>query len=207
MMQLAPVPAAPSTRPVPGEVGTFLPQFRSPLLPDGIAWGAANGNCGPASIVNALRLVGLDVPGFQGERSQAVIDAARRLATGSVEDGVATLKTQQAFALRAAGADVHVTHSLDAGLDAVRSGAVLVLGGDRAARGWPRRSDDPAPSAVANHAVVVARALDGDPDRFVVFDPALPAPTVVDGTQLDAFTQAVTGARMPRLGLVVRAPA
>jgi hypothetical protein len=206
-MQLASTtsrPVAPITHPVRDD-SVFLPQFRSSGLPDGLPWGRANGNCGPTSIVNALRLVGLDVPGFHGERSEAVIDAARVLVTGSNDPSAPTSKDQQAFALRAAGADVHVTRSLDAGLAAVRDGAVLVLGGNRAAPGWPRRPDDAPPSGVASHAAVVSR-LDPSTGRYVVLDSALDAPVQVDAAQLAAFTQVDDAARMLRLGLVVRAP-
>lgn len=189
-----------------GDDSSFLPQFRSPGLPDGLPWGPDNGNCGPASIVNALRLVGLDVPGFRGERTQAVIDAARVLTTGTNDPSAATTKQQQAAALRSAGADVHATRSLPAALEAVRQGAVLLLGGDRAAAGWPRRPDDPPPTKVANHAAVVAR-YEADADRYVVFDPALFAPVYVAAEQLAAFTQATDGERMLRLGLVVRGAA
>lgn len=185
---------------------TFLPQFRSPGLPDGMPWGPDNGNCGPASIVNTLRLVGLDVPGFRGERTQAVIDAARLLTTGSNDPAAPTTKAQQAVALRAAGADVATTRSLDAGLEAVRRGAVLLIGGDRAAPSWPRRLDDAPPTRVANHAAVVAR-YEPATGHYVVFDPALFAPVRVDVAQLAAFTQVTDGANMLRLGLVVRGPA
>jgi hypothetical protein len=184
----------------------FLPQFRSPALPDGLAWGPDNGNCGPTSIVNALRLVGLDVPGFHGERTQAVIDAARVLATGENDSTKATTKQQQATALRAAGADVQLTQSLPEGLRAVREGAVLVIGGNRAAAGWPRRPDDKPPVGVANHGAVVAR-YDAAADRYVVFDPALFAPAHLTVQQLAAFTQVVDGAKMLRLGLIVTNPA
>lgn len=204
-MQLA-VPASVhvAAHPVPvRDDSVFLPQFRSPGLPDGIPWGPDNGNCGPTAIVNALRLVGLDVPGFRGERTQAVIDAARLLATGTNDPTAGTTKQQQAFALRAAGADVGITMSLAAGLEAVRDGAVLLLGGDRAATGWPRRDDDPPPTKVANHAAVVA-GYESATDRYVVFDPALHAPVRVDASQLAAFTQATDGVQMLRLGLVVR---
>lgn len=196
-------PARVAPPPLPAADSTFLPQFRSTLLPDGVPWGPENGNCGPTSIVNALRLVGLDVPGFHGERTQDVIDAARRLATGSDDPTVATLKTQQAFALRAAGASVDTTRSLDETLAAVRGGAVALVGGDRAAPGWPRRDDDPPPTGVANHASVIAR-YEPAADAYVVYDPALPAPVRVEAGTLTAFTQAVDGARMPRLGLLVR---
>lgn len=204
-MQLAAPASVPvASRPLPvRDDSTFLPQFRSPGLPDGMPWGPDNGNCGPTSIVNALRLVGLDVPGFRGERTQAVIDAARVLTTGTNDPTAPTTKQQQAIALRTAGASVDVTRSLDAGLQAVRDGAVLLLGGDRAARGWPRRTDDPPPTKVANHAAVVAR-YEAATDRYVVFDPALYAPVRVDATQLAAFTQVTDGANMLRLGLIVR---
>lgn len=190
---------------LPASDATFLPQFAGPGLPDGLAWGPANGNCGPTSVVNALRLVGLDVPGFAGERSQAVIDAARVLMTGENDPERATTKQQQADAMRAAGATVDATRSLSAALEAVRDGAVLLLGGNRAAPGWPRRPDDPPATGVAAHAVVVARhePVDG---RYVVYDPALHAPVRVDAEQLLAFTQAADGDRMLRPGLVTRGP-
>lgn len=209
-MQLA-IRASHVPMPVPalvprGDDSTFLPQFRSPGLPDGLPWGPDNGNCGPTSVVNALRLVGLDVPGFAGERRQAVIDAARVLMTGANDPSAATTKQQQAHALRVAGASVEATHSLSAALEAVREGAVLLLGGNRAAEGWPRRPDDPPPAGVAGHAVVIARH-EAAGDRYVVHDPALLAPVRVDATQLLAFTQAADGDRMLRPGLVTRAPA
>jgi hypothetical protein len=202
--------AAPTPRVVPAVVplpvrddSVFVPQFRGPGLPDGLPWGRENGNCGPTSVVNALRLVGRDVPGFHGERSQAVIDAARQLVTGSNDPSAPTRKSQQAFALRAAGADAHVTRSLTTALDQVRDGAVLLLGGNRAAPGWPRRPDDAKPSGVANHAVVVAR-VEPEQGLFRVFDPALDTPVSVDADQLAAFTQVDDAARMLRLGIVVR---
>lgn len=182
---------------------SFLPQFRGPGLPDGLPWGPDNGNCGPASVVNALRLVGLDVPGFAGERSQAAIDAARLLMTGENDPTRATTKQQQADAMRAVGAVVDATHSFAAALEAVRDGAVLLLGGNRAAAGWPRRPDDAPPTGVAAHAVVVARHEPAQ-DRYVVYDPALAAPVTVDAGQLLAFTQASDGDRMLRPGLVTR---
>ncbi len=206
-MQLA-APASIHVAARPGPVrddSVFLPQFRSPGLPDGMPWGPDNGNCGPTSIVNALRLVDLDIPGFGGERTQAVIDAARLLTTGTNDPTAATTKQQQAIALRAAGADVDTTTSINAGLEAVREGAVLLLGGDRAARGWPRRDDDPPPTKVANHAAVVAR-YEAATDRYVVFDPALYAPVRVNASQLAAFTQVTDGVQMLRLGLIVRGP-
>jgi hypothetical protein len=180
----------------------FVPQFRSAGLPDGLPWGAANGNCGPASIVNALRVVGLDVPGFSGERTQAAIDAARVLATGINDAAAATTKVQQAHALRASGAVVDVSNSLTAGLEAVRRGAALLIGGDRATPGWPRRPDDPPATKVAPHSVVVAR-YDSVSGRYVVFEPALEAPVQVDAHLLAAFTQTKDGDHMLRPGLAV----
>lgn len=207
MQVVAPVTIAPAVASPPArDDAVFLPQFRSALLPDGLAWGPDNGNCGPTTIVNALRLVGLDIPGFHGERSQAVIDAARLLATGELDSTKATTKQQQAKALLAAGADVEVTKSLPEGLRAVREGAVLVIGGNRAAEGWPRRPDDAPPTGVANHGAVVAR-YDAAADRYVVFDPALFAPVHVDARQLAAFTQVTDGEQMLRLGLIVTNPA
>lgn len=206
MQIAAPASIHVAARPVPvRDDSLFVPQFRSPGLPDGMPWGPDNGNCGPTSIVNALRLIGLDVPGFRGERTQAVIDAARVLTTGTNDPSAATTKQQQAAALRTAGADVDITRSLAAGLEAVREGAVLLLGGDRAAPGWPRRDDDPPPTKVANHAAVVAR-YEAATDRYVVFDPALHAPVHVDSSQLAAFTQVTDGVQMLRLGLIVREP-
>lgn len=184
----------------------FMPQYRSALLPDGLPWGPNNGNCGPTSIVNVLRLVGLDVPGFSGQRSQAVIDAARKLVSGNADPSAATTKTQQAFALRAAGAHVNVTRSLNAALDDARRGVAILIGGNRAAADWPRRADDPPPTKVASHAAVIA-AYDRLSDRFTVLDPALPAPVMVTAHQIRLFTEAdALSGRMPRLALSVTNP-
>jgi hypothetical protein len=197
-------PFAPAASPRRDD-SVFVTQFRSPLLPDGLAWGPDNGKCGPTTIVNARRLVGLDVPGFHGERTQAVIDAARLMATGENDSTKATTKDQQALALRAAGAHVEVTRSLSEGLRAVREGAVLVIGGNRAADGWPRRPDDAPPAGVASHGAVISRWVP-ETNRYVVFDPALFGPVHVDARQLAAFTQVVDGEQMLRLGLVVTNP-
>ena len=189
----------------PDPAVAFVPQFRSPGLPDGEPWGPQNGNCGPTSIVNALRLVGLDVPGFHGEHTQAAIDAARMLATGSADMALPTLKSQQAFALRSAGADVDISRSLTDTLTAVRGGAVALIGGNRAADLWPRRADDAPPVGVANHAAVIA-AYRPHSDDYLIDDPALPRPVAASEAQLASFTQVSDGARMLRVALLVHGP-
>lgn len=201
------MPALAPTRPVYSSLQypTFMPQYRSAGLPDGLPWGDKNGNCGPTSIVNILRLVGLDVPGFRGERTQAVIDAARLLTSGTADPSRPTVKSQQAFALRAAGAEVAVTRSLPAALADVRRGVAILIGGDRAVPQWPIRHDEAPIGRVSNHAAVVASYIPAR-DRYVVLDPALPGPAEVTAAQLAAFTQAAPTGRMPRLALSVTNP-
>ncbi len=187
---------------------TFLPQSRGAGLPDGLPWGTANGNCGPTSVVNALRFVGLDVPGFHGERSQSAIDAARVMMTGVNDPSKATTKSQQAAAMRDAGARVDASFSLLEGLAAVRRGAALLIGGNRAATRWPRRPDDPPPTAPAAHAVVVVRgAANAAPGTYTLLDPALDAPRSVTTRQLRDFVQLTAPDRMLRPGLIVTDPA
>src|SRR5262249_12223688 len=50
-----------------------IAQFSGKYLPDGPTM---RPNCGPASVTMALRMIGLDVPGFNGQNSEAVLDKA-----------------------------------------------------------------------------------------------------------------------------------
>ncbi len=205
-----PAATRPETIPIPAGRGrvadpsaVHLTQHRSPLLPDGIPAGAGNGNCGPTSALIALRLLGLDLPGHEGQRTQAAIDAARMVATGALDRGASTTKAQQARVLVAGGAQVMRTRSLAATLDAVRRGAVAVIGGNTNARGWYMWSlRDPAQiNRVAGHAVVVSQYIP-ELDEYVVNDPMQSRVVHVSAAQLTAFTDAHAGAAMTREALV-----
>lgn len=178
-----------------------MTQYSSSVVPDALPLG--NTNCGPTSAVIALRLLGLDVPGFHGERTEQVIDAARMIATGSPRSTDGTTKNEQARVLITGGANVQATRSLEVTLDAVRNGAVAVLGGDFNADRWralpsrPRINERiPAP-----HALVVS-AYDAASQRFWVNDPMLTTPRSVTAEDIASFTSTNGSQIMKNLALI-----
>ena len=188
---------------VPQDVlGVHMTQYRSLLLPDGPAFG--NANCGPASAVMGVRLLGLDLPGFSGEHSERVIDAARLIATGANDASVGTTKTQQAKIVTAAGAKFHATRDLDEALDAVAHGQVALVGGDFNAAGWRQLFGRPdvAPGPAA-HAIVVSH-YDAATNAYWVNDPLMTAPHAVSRAQLASFAGAATGSVIASPALVLR---
>jgi len=204
----APAPApepAPALAPA-GEgnaQAVHMTQYRSMTLPDGPPIG--NANCGPTSAVMGLRLLGLDVPGFHGERTEQVIDAARLIATGSLDRSLGTTKSQQARILVAGGASIHGTIDLDEALAAVRAGAVALVGGDFNAPQWKAMSGRPSvdESTPAAHAIVVS-SFDRERQQYWVNDPLLTTPRSVTRTQLDSFTGTTGGGALASPAIIAR---
>ncbi|MBC7643890.1 MAG: hypothetical protein H7123_02110 [Thermoleophilia bacterium] len=183
-----------------------MTQYRSLLVPDGLPLG--NANCGPTSAIMGLRLLGLDLPGFHGERSEQVIDAARMIATGSADATLGTTKTQQALVMKAGGASIHGTMSLDEALAAVRGGSVALVGGDFNAAQWKAMPDRPAvdESSPAAHAIVVSN-YDRARKQYWVNDPLLTTPRIVTRSQLDSFTGTTGGRALTSPAVIANRPA
>jgi hypothetical protein len=94
---------------------------------------AASGNrdCGPASVVVALRMLGLSVPGAKGGDAQQAINRVRELGNAG-SNGSSTTNFQLERALTAAGASVSEISSIDEVKAAVTSGKPVVLNGNPA---------------------------------------------------------------------------
>ena len=92
-----------------------IAQFAGKYLPDGPSM---RPNCGPASVTMALRMVGLDIPGFSGQNSEAVLDKARVLATGKNDISVGTTDSELENLISKSGAQV-------VGVDQLRRGHQL----------------------------------------------------------------------------------
>jgi hypothetical protein len=194
--------SGPEAGPAASATAVHLTQHASRRLPDGLPVG--NSNCGPTSTVVALRLLGLDVPGFTGQATQQAIDAARIIATGRNDPDDPTTKSQQAKVLLAGGARVGATVMLDEALAAVRSGTrVAVLGGNLNASGWFDYPGRPRGGRLpdAGHCIVVSE-WDRASGLYVVNDPMLATPVAATAKQLTSFAQAGPSSRMPRPALV-----
>jgi hypothetical protein len=184
---------------------TQEPSYRTPD-----AVGEGNGNCGPTSAVMALRLVGLDVPGFHGERTQKAIDAARILATGANDANDWTNANEMRRALEAGGAIVREANGVNDTLDAVRQGKVALILGNVNTAGWPGGSHIPPTydkDAWAGHFVVASRYYP-ERDAYAINDPGDPHPYFVTGDQLRRFATGGDGENInPGIALVVDGPA
>lgn len=166
-----------------------LPQIRSERTPDALEPGPENGNCGPAAATMALRLVGLDVPGFEGQDSQRVLDAARQMATGRLDQAEWASNEQLYYLLQRSGATVATTSVVEEALASVRQGKVLLALGNINADGWWSRSwqdPDTPEQEWGGHFVVVSGHRPGR-DMYVLNDPGSEQPMYVSGAQLRSF--------------------
>lgn len=166
-----------------------LTQYASTRLPDGHPNDAMNGNCGPAAAVMALRLVGLDLPGYHGEDSQRALDVVRYRATGRLDQSEWLTNLQLDQYLRDSGAQVDLTTSPTEALRAVREGKVLLaLGNVNADDWWMRPWSYPNVPAKewAGHFVVVS-GYQPDRDMYTLNDPSSEHVLHVSGRQLQSF--------------------
>ncbi|MEO6866432.1 MAG: hypothetical protein ABI200_00245, partial [Gaiellales bacterium] len=112
-----------------------MAQFAGKYLPDGPSM---RPNCGPASVTMALRMVGLDVPGFNGQNSEAVLDKARVIATGKNDVTVGTTDSELERLISASGAKWSESTNFNQVTDWVKQGIPVVLSGNPA-HGWNDR--------------------------------------------------------------------
>lgn len=147
-----------------------------------------NANCGPTAAVMALRLLGKDVPGFHGEDTQQVIDAARMLSTGNPDEYQYTYPHEIARVLVAGDARPTRTRSLETVLRSARHNIPAIILGNSTAPGWydsEFNSPKVAPS-YTGHFVVISR-YDAKTKRYTLNDPILQGPVYVTEDQIRAF--------------------
>lgn len=166
-----------------------LTQYRSDRVPDAVPWGPENGNCGPTSAVMALRLAGYDLPGFNGEDSQAAISAARLIGTGATDHGQWTTLGENEKVFTAVGAKVTPASSIHDALAAVRQGKVVMALGNVNSDGYwakPFMRPEHGDPGWGGHFVVVSRHH-AERDRYTVNDPGNDDPVYMTGDELAGF--------------------
>lgn len=178
----------------PDPAWVHLTQYKSPITQDAPK---VSMNCGPTSALIAVRLLGLDLPGFRGQQLQTAIDAARLITkqppmTGSKQ------KIFCQYLQPAAGAQAQIVRTLDEALSGVKGGLPTVLGGNTRAPGtWSNPSDNKAREV--GHWVCVS-GYDKTSNRFIVNDPEWLTPVRVTQAQLRNF---FGPANHPDAGIVV----
>ena len=190
-----------------------LTQFQSPRLVDGIPNGPQNGNCGPASAVMGLRLLSLVVPGFHGEDSERVIDAARKIGTGNIDGTQWTDLKQNARVFAAAGAAMRPVQSFADVLAAVKSGSPVFALGNALDKSWitgPWETAQQTAKWGGHFVTISAPELNGarPTGRIVVNDPSQLNPVTVTPEQLRHFLGAAraAGGPLPRPAIALSLP-
>lgn len=112
-----------------------IAQFRGKYLTDGPSMAP---NCGPASVTMALRMIGLDIPGFSGQNSEQVLDKARIMATGRNDVSVGTTDTELERVITQSGGRWSESNNFNQITDWVKQGIPVVLSGNPA-KGWDHR--------------------------------------------------------------------
>jgi hypothetical protein len=172
---------APATKPKLDYWNSHIAQFKGKYLPDGPDM---RPNCGPASVTMALRMIGLDIPGFNGQRSEAVLDKARVLATGKNDVTVGTTDSELERLITASGGKWSESNNLDQILGWVDQGIPVILAGNPA-KGWNQRySKDQVYPFDGGHWVTVS-GRDEKTGFWVVNDPLSQiGPILVSRTEL-----------------------
>lgn len=149
-----------------------------------------NANCGPTSVVNALRLVGLDAPGFELQKSQQAIDAVRFLAdgAGSGPQDRPTSPLDIVRAIDAVGGGTRYALTTDELLRAVRDGRPAIAGGYSSNATWRGDGDRAASDArlPVGHFIVVSE-YQPSTGMFLVNGPEHDHVTSVTKEQIHAF--------------------
>jgi hypothetical protein len=144
-----------------------IAQFAGKYLPDGPSM---RPNCGPASVTMALRMIGLDIPGFRGQNSGAVLDKARVLATGKNDISVGTTDSELENLISKSGAKWSESTNFGEVTNWVKQGIPVVLSGNPA-RGWNHRySSDQVYPFDGGHWVTVS-GYDSGSGHYIVNDP------------------------------------
>jgi hypothetical protein len=150
----------------------------------------ATANCGPASVIMALRLIGREVPGADQYQGEDLVEYVRYLATGNTNRLVGTTNVHLQKIIQMSGASYRqLTHPKDM-LRAVLRGAPVIMAGNPTAKGaYPERYDYiDVRRWDSGHWIVVSN-YDADKQEFVVNDPqSTIGPIYATTQQLYAFS-------------------
>lgn len=183
--------AVPSSTIAPRRTNDFwnahIAQFRGKYLPDGPTM---RPNCGPAATTTALRLLGLDVPGFNGQRSEAVLDKARVIATGQNDTSRGTTDTELERLVTSSGARWSESSSFDQMTSWARQGIPVVMSGNPSKAWNSRYTSDQVYPFDGGHWVTVS-GYDAKTGYYVVNDPLSQiGPIYVSETELRNYNNA-----------------
>lgn len=150
---------------------------------------AGNRDCGPASVLMALKLVGAKIPGLvAGAAPQRQIDHIRRLASNTAST-MSTTNWELEQALSRAGAGAREIFDLQSITDAIRNGKPVILNGNprnEGAYGWRFGAGKMQPFN-GSHWMVVS-GLDESTGKFIVNDPlSKVGPVQVSPSELEAY--------------------
>ncbi len=144
-----------------------IAQFKGAYLPDGPDM---RPNCGPASVTMALRMIGLDIPGFNGQRSESVLDQARIIATGKNDTSTGTTDSELERVIEASGGRWSETRNFTEMLDWVRQGIPVIMSGNPSKAWNSRYPSDQVYPFDGGHWVTVS-GYDQATGKYIVNDP------------------------------------
>lgn len=150
----------------------------------------ATANCGPAAVLMVVRLLGLDVPGAERLRGEALIEHVRLIATGNANRHVGTTNVDLQRVLAKSGCAWRVLRDPRDMLRAVADGEPVIMAGNPTAPGCYterfeyydiRRWD-------GGHWIVVSR-FNPEAKTFTVNDPqSVVGPVDATAAELIAFS-------------------
>jgi hypothetical protein len=161
-----------------------ISQWRNKYNPDGPAMAP---NCGPASVTMALRMVGLDIPGFSGQRSEAVLDKARIIGTGKNDQSVGTTDSELEKVVQSAGGRWTESTNLDQLLGWAQSGVPVILAGNPSGA-WDRRFNSSQVYPFDGGHWVTVSGYNSSTGNYIVNDPlSAVGPIEVTKTELQSY--------------------
>lgn len=150
---------------------------------------AGNRDCGPASVVMTLRLLGRSIPGAAaGATPQRLIDRVRQLA-GNAANSASTTNHELARALRAAGTKTREITDAASVRQSVLAGRPVILNGNPRNAGAYGRSFRPSQMTPYDGAHwIVVSGFDAKAGTFIINDPlSKVGPVKVTPAQLEAY--------------------
>lgn len=150
---------------------------------------ANNRDCGPTSVVMALRLLGRKIPGVTEKAApQKMIDQVRKL-SGNVQNTASTTNHELERALTAAGTKVRELSDFASIRESVFAGKPIILNGNPRAAGsyGPKFTAAQMTPYNGAHWIVVS-GYDSKRDEFIINDPlSKVGPVKVTPAQLEAY--------------------
>jgi len=161
---------------------------------------AGNRDCGPASVVMTLKLLGKNIPGVADNSApQKLINGVRKLA-GNVSNRVSTTNHDLERALEAAGTKTREISDAKSIRDAVEAGKPVILNGNPGASGayGSRFSADEMTKYDGAHWILVS-GFDEQAGKYIINDPlSKVGPVKVSPSELEGYRGGSMGIEVTR---------